>query len=229
MWPIVTLLVLYVATAGNLGLEQAGRANRSVLDAIVFYADPPSEVAQFPRDFREDLERYHQRLRAYRPRPRPPQLGSEMTMVYAAREGYERKLVAASTRSGVEQLAQEYVDTLRPCYEWEGFHECPEREAIFAERYLIDHPDTAFAGFLRVLAAHRWLCAAEAYQYARQPGSAEHARHEYQRALAIAVKVESPLMRVAADELQSSGRCYQSDPFLRKIAGVPSRSSRLGQ
>ena len=138
MWPIVTLLTLYVAAAGNLGLEQAGRANRSVLDAIVFYADPPSEVAQFPRDVREDLERYRQRLRAYRPRPRPPQLGSEMTMVYAAREGYERKLVAASTRSGVEQLAQEYVDTLRPCYEWEGFHECPEREAIFAERYLID-------------------------------------------------------------------------------------------
>ena len=162
MWPIVTLLTLYVATAGDLGLEQAGRANRSVLDAIVFYADPPSDVAQFPRDVREELKRYHQRLRAYRPRPRPPQLGSEMTMVYAAREGYERKLVAASTRSGVEQLAQEYVDTLRPCYEWEGFHECPEREAIFAERYLIDHPDTAFAGFLRVLAAHRWLCAAEA-------------------------------------------------------------------
>ncbi len=76
-----------------------------------------------------------------------------------------RKLVAASTRSGVEQLAQAYVDTLRPCYEWEGFHDCPEREAIFAERYLIDHPDTAFAGFLRVLAAHRWLCAAKAYQY----------------------------------------------------------------
>ena len=40
MWPIVTLLTLSVATAGNLGLEQAGRANRSVLDAIVFYADP---------------------------------------------------------------------------------------------------------------------------------------------------------------------------------------------
>ena len=219
MWPIVTLLTLYTATSGNLGLEQAGRANRSVLDAIVFYADPPTEVGQFPRDFREDLERYYQRLRAYSPRPRPPQLGSDMTMVYAAREGYERKLVAASTTSGVEQLAQEYVDSLRPCYEWEGFHECPEREAIFAERYLIDHPDTAFAGFLRVLAAHRWLCAAEAYENERQPGSAEHLRYEYQRALAIAVNVESPLMRVAADELQSSGRCYQSDPFLRKVAG----------
>jgi hypothetical protein len=208
MWPILTLLTLYVATAGNLGLEQSGRANRSVLDAIVFYADPPPDVAQFPRDLREDLQRYFQRLGAYRPRPRPPQLGPEMTMVYAAREGYERKLVAASTRSGVEQRAQEYVDTLRPCYEWEGFHDCPEREAVFAERYLVDHPDTPFAGLLRVLAAHRWLCAAEAYEYERQPGSAEHVRHEYQRALGIAVNVESPLMRVAAGELKSSGRCH---------------------
>ncbi len=214
---IVTLLALCVAAASSLGLGQASRANRDVLDAIVFYAAPPSDVAQFPPDVREDLQRYLQRLRAYRPRPRPPQLGPEMTMVFAAREGYEGKLVAASPTSGVERLAQEYVDTLRPCYEWEGFHDCPEREAIFAERYLIDHPDAPFAGLLRVLAAHRWLCTAEAYQYQRQPGSAAHARHEYQRALAIAIKVESPLMRVAAEELKSSGRCYQSEPFLRKV------------
>ena len=215
---IVTILALCVAAAGSLGLGQASGANREVLDAIVFYADPPSDVAQFPPDVREDLHRYLQRLRAYRPRPRPPQLGSEMTMVFAAREGYEGKLVAASPTSGVEQLAQEYVDTLRLCYEWEGFHDCPEREAIFAERYLADHPDAPFAGLLRILAAHRWLCTAEAYEYQRQPGSAEHARHEYQRALAIAIKVESPLMRVAADELKASGRCYQSDPLLRKVA-----------
>jgi hypothetical protein len=216
MWPIATLLALSVAAAGNLALEQAGQANRIVLDVIVFHADPPSEVARFPPDLREDLTRYVERLRTYRPRQRPPQLGSEMTMAYDAREGYERKLVAASATSGVEQRAQEYVDALRPCYEWEGFHDCPEREAVFAERYLVDHPATPFAGFLRVLAAHRWLCTAEAYEYQRQPGSAEHARHEYQRALGLAVKVESPLMRVAAEELKSSGRCYVSDPFLRK-------------
>jgi hypothetical protein len=214
---IASLFALCVAAAGNFGLGQTSGAHREVLDAIVFYADPPSEVAQFPPDVREELQRYLQRLRGYRPRPRPPQLGGEMTMVYAAREGYEGKLVAASTTSGVAHLAQEYVDTLRPCYEWEGLSDCPEREALFAERYLIDHPDTPFAGLLRLLAAHRWLCAAEAYEYQRQPGSAEHTRREYQRALAIAGKVESPLMRVAADQLKSSGRCYQSDPFLQKV------------
>ena len=216
MWPTITLLALCLATAANLGLEQAGTANRKVLDAIVFYADLPIAVAEFPPDFREDLNRYSQRLRGYRPRPRPRQLSSEMTMVYAAREGYESKLVAASTTSGVEQRAQAYVDTLKPCYEWEALPECPEREATFAERYLVDHPDAPFAGLLRLLAAHRWLCAAEAYEYQQQPGSAGHARHEYQRALAIAIKVESPLMRVAAEELKSSGRCYQPDPFPQK-------------
>ena len=205
---MIALLALGVVTAANLGLEQAGTASRRVLDAIVFYADLPSGSAQFPPDLRDDLARYAQRLGAYRPRPRPPQLSSEMTMVYAAREGYESKLVAGSTASGVELRAQEYVDTLKPCYEWEGFHDCPEREAIFAERYLADHPATPFAGFLRLLAAHRWICVAEAYEYQRQPGSAAHARHEYQRALAIAVNVESPLMRAAAEELKSSGRCY---------------------
>ncbi len=225
MWPIVTLLTLYAATAGNLDLEQAGRANRSVLDAIVFYADPPSEVAQFPRDFREDLQRYYQRLGAYRPRPRPPQLGSEMTMVYAAREGYEGKLVAASTRSGVEQLAQEYVDTLRPCYEWEGFHDCPEREAIFAQRYLIDHPDTPFAGLLRVLAAHRWLCAAEAYQLraatgqrrARPARVSKGAGHSGQSRVAVdegrrrRAEVERPLLSVRP---VSAEGCWRAEPKL---------------
>lgn len=223
MWRLLALLTLYAGLAGNPGLAQGGPATRSVLDAIVFYADPPSDVAQLPRDVLEDLERYRQRLRAYRPRLRPPQLGSEMRMVYAAREGYERKLVAASSTSGIEKLAQEYVDALRPCYEWEALPDCPEREAIFAERYLADHPDTPFAGFLRVLAAHRWLCTAEAYEYARQPGSAAHARHEYQRTLAIAVNTESPLMRIAAEELKSSGHCRRSDPFLRRSAGVSSR------
>lgn len=223
VWRLLILVTLYVGLAGSPGLGQAGPSTRGVLDAIVFYADPPSDVAQFPRDVLEELQRYRQRLRAYRPRPRPAKLGSEMTMVYAAREGYERKLVAASARSGVEKLAQEYVDALRPCYEWESLHDCPEREAIFAERYLSDHSDTPFAGFLRVLAAHRWLCTAEAYEYARQPGSAAHARHEYQRTLAIAVNTESPLMRIAAEELKASGRCRRSDPFLRKSAGVSSR------
>jgi hypothetical protein len=210
---VIPLLSLCVAAIAIPGGAQTARTERHVLDAIVFYANPPSEIGRYPSDIREELEGYLQRVRDYRPRPRPPRLGSEMTMMYAAREGYEGKLVAAAVTPGVERLAQEYVDNLRPCYEWESFHECPEREAFFAEQYLLAHPAAPFADLLRVLAAHRWLCTAEAYEYEQQPANAARARREYREALETAVHSESRLMRVAAEELKASDRCYASDPF----------------
>lgn len=217
MSTVIPLVLLCGAATAIPWLAPTARAERDVLDVIVFYAHPPSEVGRYPSEVRRELRRYVQRLRDYRPRPRPPRLGSEMTMMYAAREGYEGKLVAAAAAPGTERLAQEYVDDLRPCYEWEGFHDCPEREAIFAERYVLAHPATPFADFLRLLAAHRWLCTAEAYEYERQPASAARARREYQNALEKALHSDSGLMRVAAEELKSSDRCFASDPFRRSI------------
>ena len=215
MSPGISLVLLCVAASAIPCFALTAQAERGVLDVVVFYANPPSEVGRYPSDVREELQRYLQRVHDYRPRPRPPRVGSEMAMVYAAREGYERKLVAASGAPGVERLAQEYVDALRPCYEWEGYHDCPEREAVFAERYLLAHPAAPFADFLRVLAAHRWLCTAEAYDYEQQPANAARARGAYQQALETAVQSQSRLMRAAAGELKSSGRCHASDPFRR--------------
>jgi hypothetical protein len=215
MSPTIPLVLLCVSATAIPCLTQTAQPARGVLDVIVFYATPPSDAGRYGSDVRDELRRYVKRLRDYRPRPRPPRVGSEMAMVYAAREGYEGKLVAAAGISGAERLAREYVDELRPCYEWEGFPDCPEHEALFAERYLLTHPATPFADFLRLLSAHRWLCTAEAHEYQQQPASAARARRDYQKALEIAVLSESPLMRVAARELKASERCYASDPFRR--------------
>ena len=35
-----------------------------------------------------------------------------------------------------QSLAVEYVDKGRLCYEWEGYPDCPEHEAVFAGEYL---------------------------------------------------------------------------------------------
>ena len=78
---------------GDPDFAQTPRAERDVLDVIVFYGDPPSDIARYPPEVREELARYLQRVRDYRPRPRPPGVGAEMAMVYAAREGYEGKLL----------------------------------------------------------------------------------------------------------------------------------------
>jgi hypothetical protein len=190
---------------------------RGVLDVVVFYAGGSHDVARYPLQVRQELQRFLERARAYRPRARPARLGSEMRMVYAAREGYEAKLVAGAAGAAAPRLAQQYVDALRPCYEWEGFHDCPEREAVFAEQHLRDRPDTPFRELLRVLAAHRWLCAAEAYDYEQKPAEALRARSAYEEALKIATAdSRSALMTTAAGELKASGRCHATDPFPKR-------------
>jgi hypothetical protein len=184
---------------------------RGILEVVVFYAyaDGPRDIARYPLQVRQELQRFRERAREYRPRSRPSRLGLEMGMVYAAREGYEAKLVAAAAVAGAPRLAQQYVDALRPCYEWEGFHDCPEREAVFAEQYLRERPDTPFRELLRVLAAHRWLCTAEGYEYEQKPTEARRARRAYDEALKIATaESRSALMATAASELKTSGRCH---------------------
>ena len=190
---------------------------RSALDAVVFHAGAPRDLDRYPSPVREELQRFLERADAYRPRARPARLGSEMRMVYAVRERYEARLVAAAAVADARRLAQQYVDALRPCYEWEGYHDCPEHEALFAEQHLRERPDTPFRDLLGVLAAHRWLCAAEAYDYEQKPTEALRARQAYEEALKMAAAdSRSALMATAAGELMASGRCYATDPFLKR-------------
>ena len=213
---IVLLVCAWLVHSPDFPTTEASRQNpqRAVLDVVVFYPDPPRDLDRYPLQVRQELRRFLERARAYRPRPRPARLGSERRMVYAAREGYEGKLVASVDVADAPRLAQQYVDALRPCYEWEGFHDCPEHEAIFAEQHLRDRPDTPFRDFLRLLAAHRWLCAAEGYEHEQKPAEALRARRAYDDALKIAAADSgSALMTTAASELSTSGRCYATDPF----------------
>jgi hypothetical protein len=217
MRPVLPLLLCIALSAAQTvpPVAQTTVPTSRLLDVLVFSAEP-SATEQYPPEVREELARYMQRRRAYRPRPRPPGLGSEMSMVYHAREHYESRLVAASEHAGVEALAQQYVDRLRPCYEWEGFHDCPEREAMFAEEYCSQHLEAPFRDFLWLLAAHRWLCTAEAYDYEKQPAGAERARRGFDRAATLVEASASALMRAAAKELRVTNRCHASDPLRRE-------------
>jgi hypothetical protein len=135
-------------------------------------------------------------------------------MAAAARRGYTARLAAVAVGAGGESEAREYVDRLRLCYEWEGFHDCPEREAAFAEQYLAANPRSALRDYLPFLAAHRWQCAVEGYEYERRTGLAaasgagvERARRAYHSNLARAVRSDDPLVRFAANALERAGSC----------------------
>ena len=129
-------------------------------------------------------------------------------MVYGAQVRYERLLVATSDDSTVSALAMTYVDRLRPCYEWEGGHDCPEREAAFAHEYQTAHPGGPFSGYLPLLEAHRWLCTAEGYESEKRPEDAARSRREYQQAISAARRSSALLVRTAAERLAARGRCF---------------------
>jgi len=129
-------------------------------------------------------------------------------MVYAARVRYERLLVTFANDQKAQGLAVEYVSRLQPCYEWEGYHDCPEREASFATAYLSAHLDSPFKDYLPLLAAHRWLCAAEGYDYEKRTDGAARSRREYQNAISTAHRSASLLVRTAAQALEARGRCH---------------------
>jgi hypothetical protein len=203
VWLAVLTAVLVTSASAQVAISSPFR----LLQAVVFYGTPPT--SGYDADVLREARQFAQRAANYRPRPRPTGLGSEMRMVYSAREGYEGKLVAAAG-PGTERLAQQYVDDLRLCYEWESFADCPEREAVFAEKYLAANPNSPFRELLEMLTAHRWLCVAEAYEREGQADAAARARRAHQAQLASSLKAQSPMMRTAARELQTRGRCWPS-------------------
>ena len=164
------------------------------------------DLTAYRSDVRTKIEQLRERSDAYRSKRRKPTGSSELAMVYDAQVRYERRLVAMAT-SDADPLAVAYVTELHPCYEWEGFHDCPEREATFAAKYQASHPAGPFSQYLPLLEANRWLCAAEAYESERAPTEAARTRRAYERALAAANRSASLLVRTAALEQKTRARC----------------------
>ena len=184
-------------------------ASDAVLDVLVWGTHIPIEPRAYSADLRAEVERYLNRANEYRSTTTRPAF-AEGEMVQAAQVRYERKLAAVSDEPSASALAVAYVKDLRPCYEWEGFHDCPEREARFADEYQATHTSGPFSGYLPLLAAHRWLCAAEAYEYEERPAEAERSRQRYAERLLIAQASRVLLIRTAAERLGARGKCFAS-------------------
>lgn len=184
-------------------------ADEKLLSLLVFGLGA-NEIrpASYPPALRPELSAHLRRFRAYRSRRTGLAKTGEFGMVYSAWTGYERQLAAISSHPQAPAFALAYVSELKPCCEWEGYHDCPEREAVFAVKYQADHPGGPFSAYLPLLAAHRWICAAEGYDHEKQPAEAARCRRSYEEAAAVARKSGSLLVRTAAEQLTASGRCF---------------------
>jgi hypothetical protein len=178
----------------------------ALLDVLVWGTHMRIDSQAYSGDLRAEVEAHLRRATEYRS-TRPVPSSGELKMVHAAQVGYERRLAAVSDDPAAPRLATAYVDSLRPCYEWEGFHDCPEREALFADEYQAAHPNGLFRAYLPLLAAHRWLCTAEAYEYEKRPEDASRSRRLYDERLAVARRSKVLLIRTAAERLSLRGRC----------------------
>ncbi len=214
MWQRTTRLPLLVGviaaalvTAPAKSLP-ATQGDYSLIDVLVWGADLRIDISAYRPDIRDGIRQLLDRSASYQSKRAKPKLETSLEgMVYDAEVRYERKLYAIATARGAADLAFDYVSQLHPCYEWEGYHDCPQREATFAASYRTAHPDGPFSQYLPLLEAHRWLCAAEAYDYEKSPRDAERSRQSYRNALAVARRSKLPLVRKAAEELATRGSC----------------------
>ena len=215
---IVALLVATspLALSLSLGAQTKATPGDQLLDVLVWGAHMPIDPAAYPAALKTELDQYLRRSNAYlSTRTAPDSL--EMIKLHDVQVSYERRLVAVTAGvagvAGVNaataaSLAAAYVDGLQVCDEWEGYHDCPEREALFADQYQAAHPRGPFSQYLPLLSAHRWLCVAEAYEYEKWPADAARSRALYEERVTIARASSVLLIRTAADRLASRGRCF---------------------
>jgi len=205
---ILTSLLLAVSPF-TLSAQSAPNHEDALLDVLVWGTHMPIDPKPYPPVLRVEVEQHLRRAKAYRSKRAKPTRPNER-IFHTALVNYERRLAAVSNDPEASALAVAYVNSLRPCYEWEGLHDCPERDALFADKYQAAHPKGPFGEYLPLLAAHRWLCASEAYDYEKQPAEAERARRMYEQRLSTARGSRVLLIRAAAERLAERGKCFSS-------------------
>jgi hypothetical protein len=203
---VMTFVILFGYP--SLRMEQSKTPADALLDMLVWGGPEKVDRNQYPGEVRESLDAYLRRLRQFKTRLPHDATSGVMVMVQASHIGYEKRLVALSDDPRAPELAADYVKALRPCYETEGFHDCPQREAEFAEKYLQLHPASPFGTYLVLLAAHRWLCTAEAYEYEKSQEDSALARKQSKKLLSKAQVSADPLVRAAANALAARGKCF---------------------
>jgi len=201
-----------VISSSAVAAQPRKSAEDLLLDALVYGATAEEirdiEAQRYPQDLRPRIENYKVRFAQFQSRlPRPRTRSAELEMVWLARVNYERKLFSIARGAGAAEEAASFVMALEPCYEWEGDHGCPEKEAVFARTYLREHPGSALRDYLPLLEAHRWQCVSDAYLYEKKPADAAQTRPEYLEAVERATRVADPLVRFAAHRLSARASC----------------------
>jgi hypothetical protein len=199
-----------VLLAGVQRPEPADAA--AVLPALLFGSEMPGadRTAGLPQDAKDALTVYQRRSRAFRPTTPPaPRPDNWESSVRYKRVGVERALFSLFDRPDSAALAADYARRANLAYEWEGFPEVPLGEARFPEAFLAEQPNSPIAGYARLFAGHRNMCAANLMSELGGKDPRHPAvRAAAERHLKAARESGHPLIREVADYLLRTGRCF---------------------
>jgi hypothetical protein len=185
----------------------------AVMESLLFGFEiaPAALTAGLPADAARSLATYRQRERLFTPTIAPPEnLDGPEGSLYAKRVGIERALFCLLDRPDSLQVAEDYATQIKLFYEWEGFANAPLTEADSADDYLAQHPTSAAVPYVQLFAGHRKLCAVSGMEDL-DPASDRGQRiaRDAIRQLTAARNAGHPLLRMVADYLLTSRKCFE--------------------
>jgi hypothetical protein len=200
----------FIATLSQL-TQPTGAA--AVMESLLFGFDmaPAALTAGLPADAARSLATYRQRERAFKPTiARPAKLDGPEGNLYFKRVGIERALFCLLDRPDSLEAAEDFATGIKLFYEWEGFANGPLTEADSADDYVAQHPASAAVPYVQLFAGHRKLCAASGMEDL-DPASdrAQGIARDADRQLAAARDAGHPLVRIVADYLLTSRKCFE--------------------
>jgi hypothetical protein len=202
------LFLVCVLALAPAALAQRQNADDALLDALVFAQLDQLSTAAYPAGIAQELGPILNRYSRLSPARGPSSPERPEDNLRVARERWRHTLTAISTDAAAASQAQRYVESWRLCYEWEGFHDCPETDARVADAYREAQPAGPLAEYLVLLAAHRWLCAAEGYTLEENQAGADASRRTYRARAAAAARARSVMIRTAAARLAARSTCF---------------------
>lgn len=93
-------------------------------------------------------------------------------------------------------------------YEWEGMSEGPLEEALYAEQWLEKAPGTPLRAYLLLFLLHRWRSGIEALEAEKTPERVPALRKRYAEVFAEVKKIEDPLIRWIAEDIDTAKWVY---------------------
>lgn len=101
-----------------------------------------------------------------------------------------------------------------PLYlEWEGMADGPEAEANYAERWIMERPESVINPFVHIFAAHRLRAAFEIYFKGKDENSMSVSGDSYRKHMSAVSSSKNEKIRCVAEDLEALSHVYLPCPI----------------